>query len=111
MRERGKGLERFVGIPIKPIFYMLRPILALLFCNTGSFVSSSEYRKDMDEVLKVELGPMYVGLRHFHARFFRGVADLATISRVCFQEMREGENPQYSEGWWRGWPQDAKQEL
>jgi len=32
------------------------------------------------------------------------------MSEFVFKKRGEGENPQYSEGWWRGLPQDAKQE-
>ncbi|KAH7228914.1 hypothetical protein BKA60DRAFT_674115 [Fusarium oxysporum] len=47
----------------------------------NSFANSSEHRKYVDNVLKEELGPMYVGLRDFHNAYF-------------------GE----------GWPKDAKQD-
>lgn len=78
--------------------------------NTSSFANSSEYRKGVDIVLKEELGSMYVGVLSFHEKFFGGVADLDTISQPIFKRCLKGDNPQYSEGRWRGWPQDAKQE-
>ncbi|KAH7146960.1 hypothetical protein B0J13DRAFT_414029, partial [Dactylonectria estremocensis] len=34
--------------------------------NTSSFANSSEHCKYTDDVLKEELGPMYVGLHNFH---------------------------------------------
>lgn len=77
--------------------------------NTSSFANSSEHRKYVDGVLKEELGPMYVGLRNFHATCFGDVVDLETASEAFFKQCIEGSNPLYDEGW-TGWPKDASQD-
>lgn len=79
--------------------------------NTSSFANSSEYRKYVDDVLKEELGTMYIDIPGFYAAFFGDVTDLETASRVVFEKCREGSNPLYcEESGWDGWPKDAKQE-
>ena len=77
--------------------------------NTSSFANSSEHRKYVDDVLKEELGPMYVGLRNFHDKYFGGVADLETASTAFFKQCVQGSNPLFEDGW-RGWPKDANQD-
>lgn len=93
-----------------------RPIALLLqqtpwLRNTSSFANSSEHRKYVDVILKMELGPMYVGLRDFHEAFFGRVAGLETASEAVFNKCMEGNNPHFLvEGGWRGWPEDANQD-
>ncbi|KAK3367307.1 hypothetical protein B0T24DRAFT_387668 [Lasiosphaeria ovina] len=77
--------------------------------NTGSFANSSEYRKDVDRVLRDELGVMYVGLPRFYETFFGRVADLGTASEAVFEKCKEGSEPLFSDGW-SGWPEDANQD-
>ncbi|KAH7201228.1 hypothetical protein DER44DRAFT_748366 [Fusarium oxysporum] len=77
--------------------------------NTSSFANSSEHRKYVDDVLKEELGPMYVGLRNFHSTYFGGVADLQTASQAFFEQCLEGSDPLFEDGW-KGWPKDANQD-
>ncbi|RSL57392.1 hypothetical protein CEP54_008310 [Fusarium duplospermum] len=77
--------------------------------NTSSFVNSSEHRKYVDDVLKEELGPIYVGLGNFHDTYFGGVADLQTVSRAFFEQCREGSDPLFENGW-KGWPEDTNQD-
>ncbi|KAK7398512.1 hypothetical protein QQX98_012105 [Neonectria punicea] len=77
--------------------------------NTSSFANSSEHRKYVDDVLKEELGPMYVGLRNFHDTYFRGVSDLETASQAFFKQCLEGSDPLFDDGW-KGWPKDANQD-
>ncbi|KAI1505466.1 hypothetical protein F5X99DRAFT_415913 [Biscogniauxia marginata] len=77
--------------------------------NTGSFANSSEYRQDMDKVLKLELGPLYVGLPQFRETYFGRVAGLEAASEAVLQRCTEGDNPIFDEGW-RGWPEDANQD-
>lgn len=78
--------------------------------NTGSFVNTSEYRKYVDDVLKEELGVMYVGIPGFHNAFFGRVAGLDTASTAVFNKCTEGTNPLFCEGW-TGWPQDANEQA
>ncbi|KAM0347575.1 hypothetical protein ACHAP4_011296 [Fusarium culmorum] len=77
--------------------------------NTSSFANSSEHRKYVDDVLKEELDPMYVGLRSFHSTYFGGVADLQTASQAFFEHCLGGSDPLF-EGGWKGWPKDANQD-
>ncbi|EXK77771.1 hypothetical protein FOQG_17540 [Fusarium oxysporum f. sp. raphani 54005] len=77
--------------------------------NTSSFANSSEHRKYVDDVLKEELGPMYVGLRNFHSTYFGGVADLETAAQAFFEQCLEGSDPLFEDGW-KGWPKDANQD-
>ncbi|ORY59944.1 uncharacterized protein BCR38DRAFT_350524 [Pseudomassariella vexata] len=77
--------------------------------NTSSFPNSSEYRKHVDDVLKEELGPMYIGLPHFYDTFFDDVADLKTASEAFFEQCIGGTDPFFEDGW-RGWPPDARQD-
>ncbi|KAK4243176.1 hypothetical protein C7999DRAFT_44951 [Corynascus novoguineensis] len=77
--------------------------------NTSSFANSSEHRKYVDNVLKEELGPMYVGLQDFHKAYFGDVPNLETASKTFFEDCLEGSNPLFSNGW-KGWPEEAKQD-
>ncbi|KAL2889273.1 hypothetical protein HOO65_030774 [Ceratocystis lukuohia] len=73
------------------------------------FANSSEHRKYVDDVLKEELGSIYVGLCKFHETYFGNVAGLETASETFFKQCQEGSNPLFDEGW-SGWPKDAKQD-
>ncbi|KAH8755415.1 hypothetical protein F5883DRAFT_571360 [Diaporthe sp. PMI_573] len=77
--------------------------------NTSSFANSSEHRKYVDDVLKEELGSMYVGLRDFDQTYFGDVADLETASEAFFKQCTKGSNPLFDDGW-TGWPKDANQD-
>lgn len=67
--------------------------------STSSFANSSEYRQDVDRVLKLELGPLYVGLRHFRKTFFGNVAGLKIASDAVFKKCIEGSSPLFNKGW------------
>ncbi|OBS20584.1 hypothetical protein FPOA_06941 [Fusarium poae] len=77
--------------------------------NTSSFANSSEHRKYVDDVLKEELGPMYIGIRNFHDVYFGVVTGLETASQMFFKQCLEGSDPLFKDGW-RGWPKDANQD-
>ncbi|CAG7957260.1 unnamed protein product [Penicillium salamii] len=77
--------------------------------KTSSFANSSEYRQDVDRVLKSELGPLYVGLPNFRSTFFGGVSGLQSASDAVFQRCMEGSNAAFADGW-KGWPKNANQE-
>ncbi|KAF3346064.1 mRNA export factor rsm1 [Verticillium dahliae VDG2] len=77
--------------------------------NTSSFPNSSEHRKYVDDVLKEELGSMYVGLRDFHDTYFGGVINLETASKAFFDQCIQGSGPKFEDGW-EGWPKDANQD-
>lgn len=77
--------------------------------KTSSFANSLEYRQDVDRVLKLELGPLYVGLPEFRKTYFGRVAGLETASEAVFKKCTEGSHPLFGEGW-SGWPKDANQD-
>jgi hypothetical protein len=77
--------------------------------NTSSFANSSEYRQDVDRVLKTELGPLYVGLRRFYEVFFERIDGLESAAETIFKKCMEGTDPLFDEGW-SGWPCTANQD-
>jgi protein kinase-like protein len=78
--------------------------------NTSSFANSSEYRKYTDDVLKEELGTMYVGIPEFFEAKFGEVIGLKPTAKVVFEKCKDGDEPIYrkNEGW-RKWPHDANE--
>ncbi|KAK3369427.1 hypothetical protein B0T24DRAFT_658840 [Lasiosphaeria ovina] len=77
--------------------------------NTSGFANSSEYRKDMDRVLRDKLGTLYVGLPRFHEVFFGRVVSLKIVSEAVFKKYIEGSEPLFSNGW-SGWLIDINQD-
>ncbi|KAL8303375.1 hypothetical protein RB601_003674 [Gaeumannomyces tritici] len=77
--------------------------------STGSFANSSEYRQDVDRVLRSELGPLYVRLPGFREAFFGRVAGLHTASEAVLKKCTEGSNPLFGNEGWSGWPAGAKE--
>ncbi|KAK2761092.1 hypothetical protein CKAH01_16387 [Colletotrichum kahawae] len=77
--------------------------------NTSSFANSSEHRRYVDNVLKEELGTMYVGLPGFRDAYFRGVVGLEAASEEFFDQCLYGSDPYFQDGW-KGWPQDANED-
>ena len=78
--------------------------------NTSSFVNSTEHRKYVDDVLKEELGPMYVGIPGFFGAFFGEVVGLQTAAQAVSKRCCEGANPLYQEdSGWQGWSEEAKE--
>jgi hypothetical protein len=55
--------------------------------NTSSFVNTSEYRKHVDDVLKVELGlDLHIGVPCFHETFFGEIEGLETAATAVFMK-------------------------
>lgn len=78
--------------------------------NTSSFANSSEHRKYVDNVLKEELGPIYVGVPGFSEAFFGKVAGLGPAAKVVLEKCKEGDNPLYrEESGWQSWPEGANE--
>ncbi|XXH02048.1 hypothetical protein Hte_008413 [Hypoxylon texense] len=78
--------------------------------NMGSLVNSSERRIDTDDVLKEDLGPMYVDIPGFYKAFFGRIPDLERASEAIFKMCREGSDPLFREReGWTGWPRDANE--
>jgi len=64
----------------------------------------------MDDVLKEDLGPMYVGVPCFYEAFFGQVAGLEPAAKAILEKCKEGDKPLYcEENGWRGWPNEAKE--
>ena len=64
----------------------------------------------MDNILKEELGPLYVRIPNLYKAFFRGVEDLKAVSAAVFKKCKKGDNPLYAKkGGWRDWPEGAKE--
>ncbi|KAI1820730.1 hypothetical protein F4861DRAFT_542655 [Xylaria intraflava] len=80
------------------------------FRNTGSFANSSEYRQNIDMVLKSELGSLYVGLPGFYEVFFGQVAGLKAASEAVFRKCTHGAQPLFNSGW-TAWPPDADEDA
>ena len=64
----------------------------------------------MDDVLKEELGPLYMGIPSLYKVFFREVEGLKEVSAIVFKKCKEGDNPLYTEGGWRDWPKSVEQD-
>ena len=59
----------------------------------GGIVNSSERRKDTDDMLKVDLGPMYVDIPDFHEAILGGIQGLGEASEAVFQKCCEEPEP------------------
>ncbi|KAJ2896866.1 hypothetical protein MKZ38_005118 [Zalerion maritima] len=90
---------------VMPVAIISRPLFIIM---TNKLEVSSN-KLCCGDLLVEELGPMYVGLRHFHDTYFGGMADLHTASNVLFKLCLEGSDPLFQDGW-RGWPKDANQD-
>lgn len=76
--------------------------------NTSSFANSSEYRNDIDRVLKGELGPLSVDTPGFFSAFFGGIVGLHEVTDAVFKQCTHHERPLFHKGWLE-WPVDADQ--
>ncbi|KUI73248.1 hypothetical protein VM1G_08725 [Cytospora mali] len=72
--------------------------------NAASSVNTNELRKDMDAVIKEDLGVMYADIPGFYNAFF-GEKELESVSQKVFDKCKEGPDPLFREGGWTGWPQ------
>jgi len=63
----------------------------------------------VDNVLKEELGPLYMGIPGLYKVFFRGVEGLKEASAAVFKKCKKGDNLLYTKGSWRNWPKGAKE--
>jgi hypothetical protein len=69
----------------------------------------SEYRKYVDNILKEELGPLYIGIPSLYKVFFRGVEGLKEVSATIFKKCKKGDNLLYTnKGGWRNWPKSVE---
>ena len=78
--------------------------------NMGGIVNSSELRKDTDNMLKVDLGPMYVDIPGFHDAILGGIRGLGEASDAVFEKCCEGPDPLFRHGeGWSGWSEGAQE--
>jgi hypothetical protein len=78
--------------------------------TTSSIVNSSEHRKHVDEVLREELGSIYIGVPGFFEAYFGGIDGLEKSSAAVFQKCKQGVTPLFMEReGWQGWPETAKE--
>ena len=68
----------------------------------------SKYRKYIDNILKEELGPLYIGIPSLYKAFFREVEGLKEVSAIIFKKYKEGDNLLYTKGGWRNWPKSIE---
>ena len=57
----------------------------------------SKHKKYIDNVLKEELGPLYIGIPSLYKVFFRGVEGLKEASAAIFKKCKKGDNPLYTD--------------
>ncbi|KAI1584778.1 hypothetical protein PtrCC142_012217, partial [Pyrenophora tritici-repentis] len=93
--------------PPRPISSFQQTPLSI---NTGSFANSTEHRKHVDDVLKEELGHLYVGIPGFFDAFFGDVLGLRPAAQAVFDKCQGGDSPLYRlASGWQGWPEGAKE--
>jgi hypothetical protein len=51
----------------------------------------------VDNVLKEELGPLYIGIPNLYKAFFSRVEDLKAVSAAVFKKCKKGDNLLYAE--------------
>lgn len=77
--------------------------------NTVSILNSSETRREIDPILRKELGNPRVGVRRFRESFFARVPGLETAAATVFDKCCEGDKPIFGQDGWDGWPAEAKE--
>ncbi|OTA05751.1 hypothetical protein A9Z42_0064620 [Trichoderma parareesei] len=77
--------------------------------NTISILNSSEHRREVDPLLKRELGNPRVGIRRFRESFFARVPNLETAAAAVFDKCCRGDEPLFGPDGWAAWPSDAKE--
>ncbi|EGR51502.1 uncharacterized protein TRIREDRAFT_104463 [Trichoderma reesei QM6a] len=77
--------------------------------NTTSILNSSEHCREIDPILKRELGNPRVGIRRFRESFFARVPNLETAAAAVFDKCCRGEEPLFGPDGWAAWPADAKE--
>jgi hypothetical protein len=52
----------------------------------------------VDNILKKELGPFYIGIPSLYKAFFKKVEGLKEASTIIFKKCKKGDNPLYTKG-------------
>nr|KMM71460.1 hypothetical protein CPAG_07767 [Coccidioides posadasii RMSCC 3488] len=81
--------------------------------TTSSLANSSEYRKDIDNVLKGELLRfLHADIPGFFEAFFGEIEGLGSTAQAVFDRCKAGEESLYTEeGGWTGWPENAEEKC
>ncbi|KAL2056600.1 hypothetical protein ABVK25_002994 [Lepraria finkii] len=81
--------------------------------NTSSFADASEYRKQVDDVLREELLPtLRIDIPDFLDAIFGHIPQLDELAETVFDRCQEEDTPLYTKGsGWAGWPPSAKEDL
>jgi hypothetical protein len=80
--------------------------------NMGSFANSTELRKNVDDVLKEELGHLYVGIPGYFDAFFKEVPGPTSAAQNVFDKCTGGDRPLYQvESGWLDWSEEAKENV
>ncbi|KAG6056154.1 hypothetical protein E4U32_005859 [Claviceps aff. humidiphila group G2b] len=70
--------------------------------------NSSEHRKDVDHLMREDLGQIHVGISRLLQTFFpSSVDDLERTSKVFFKKCQRGRTPRYKDDTWTDWPTRA----
>ncbi|KUI71725.1 Serine/threonine-protein kinase PLK4 [Cytospora mali] len=78
--------------------------------STGYVQNSSQHRTDTDSLLKEELGALYGDVPDFYNAFFGRIPGLQAAADAIFEECQQGASPNYQNGKWVDWPEDAGQD-
>lgn len=78
--------------------------------STGYIQNSSQYRADTDSLLKEELSALFGDVPDFHDAFFGRIPGLQATADNILKECQEGASPNYQNGKWVDWPEDASQD-
>ncbi|XTI88795.1 hypothetical protein V2W45_1219970, partial [Cenococcum geophilum] len=54
--------------------------------NISCFANSSKYKEYINNVLKKELGPLYIGVPSLYKAFFREIKGLKKVSAIVFKK-------------------------
>lgn len=77
--------------------------------STTSILNSSETRREVDSILKEELGNPRVGICRFRESFFARVPGLETAVAAVFHKCCKGDEPVFRQDGWDGWPVEVKE--
>ena len=79
--------------------------------NTGNFVNTSEYRKQVDDALREELLPsLQLDVPDLVNAVFGQVSQLEELTKTIFDLCQDGRTPLYKEGsGWTNWPSPAEE--
>ncbi|KUI65205.1 hypothetical protein VM1G_00594 [Cytospora mali] len=76
--------------------------------STGH-INSSQQRESTDMLLKQELDVLYVDVPDFHKAFLGHIPGLEAATDAVFKDFQARASPQYCDGKWVEWPNDANQ--